>query len=301
MQYNHPRRYFLSPAPKSLIIKWKGEIVGACHGKPLRIGLKFGVLLFLFPLLTACGTDGVNQQTQVAYSTAVATQRLAFQLTATVDVERGLITLEAVQDRINRALEQRQFIISTLEARGLDVSNFIQLATPTPAPFSPTPMQQVSATPENTPRLGDTPTPTPIIITPLAITPTVQSISQSPTQASSTFANSPLRDVVMSTDVGADDCAVGVTNIFSVSSSKIYVVARAVGVQSGTNLGARWKKADGTELVRFEFIPDFNIDDACIWFFADSTDFPFEAGNYEVVLEINFIQATEPTIFTINP
>lgn len=286
---NHPKIKFISPPNTSLC--WDRE-------------LQFGILFFFMMLMvftSACGTDGVNQQTQVAYSTAVATQRLAFQLTATVDVERGLITLEAVQDRINRALEQRQFIISTLEARGLNVSQFIQLATPTPAPFSPTPMQQVSATPENTPIVVDTPLPTAIVITPLAITPTIQSISQQPTQAIASFANSPLRDVVMSTDVGTDDCAVGVTNTFSVNSPKIYVVARAVGVQSGTNLGARWQKVDGTELVRFEFIPDFNIDDACIWFFADSTDFPFEAGNYEVTLEINFVQATEPIVFTIAP
>lgn len=262
----------------------------------LRSRILFLTFISVF-LTTACGVEGVNQQTQVAYQTAVATQRESFRVTATVDVERALVTLDAIQDRIDRALEQRQFIISTLEARGLNMSQF---ATPTFAPVSPIPPAQ-TATP-NTPIAGDTPLPTPIQITPLSITPTSQPVLAVTSQAVTTdFSNSPLREVVMSLGVGDDDCAVNLTNVFSATIPEIYVVARAVGVQSGTNLGARWAKADETELARFEFIPDFDIDDACIWFFATSDDFSFEAGNYTVTLEINFVPASPPIAFTITP
>ena len=105
----------------------------------------------------------------------------------------------------------------------------------------------------------------------------------------------------MSQRVGNDDCAVGVTNTFSVSSTQIYIVARAVGVQSGTRLGSVWRKADGTPLVEFDFTPDFTIQDACIWFFAAPEDFPFEAGSYTVTLTVNNQPASNPVPFTIAP
>jgi hypothetical protein len=264
------------------------------------VKLRFRILFLTFIsvfITTACGAEGVNQQTQVAYQTAVATQRESFRVTATVEAERGLVTLDAIQDRIDRALEQRQFIISTLEARGFNMNQF---ATPTLAPISPSPV--ALTTTSNTPIAGDTPLPTSIIITPLAITPTsppVLAVTSAP--LTTNFSNSPLREVVMARGVGNDDCAVNITSAFSATTPEIYVVARAVGVQSGTNLGARWAKSDGTELVRFEFVPDFNIEDACIWFFATSDDFPFVAGGYTVTLEVNFVPASPPIPFTIAP
>ncbi|MDX2076888.1 MAG: hypothetical protein SFZ02_10685 [bacterium] len=249
-------------------------------------------------LLSACGASSTDQQTMVAYNTAIATQRAVFYLTATVDAERGFVTLDAIQDRIDRAMVQRQFMLSTLEARGVDISRLPQLTTPTPAPFSPTPSDSSAIT--ATPMIGDTPLPTAVVVTLIAITPTANIAQQSPAQNTANT-NSPLRDVVMAQGVGDDDCAVGITNTFSVNTAEIYVVARAVGVQAGTNLGASWAKADGTALVRFDFTPDFDIEDACIWFFAAPEDFPFEAGGYSVVLDINNVPVGTPIPFIIAP
>lgn len=261
-------------------------------------GMRFICLIFI---LSACGADGVSQQTMVAYNTLASTQRASFYITATVDAERGRVTLDAIQDRIDRALVQRQFMLSTLEARGIDTSQLPRPTTPTPAPQSPTPADLPPA--DVTPLVGDIPLPTAVIITPLAVTPTVF-VPQGPAQstpANVSLPNSPLRDVVMSQRVGNDDCAVGVTSTFSVNSAEIYIVARAVGVQSGTRLGSVWRKADGTTLVEFDFTPDFNIRDACIWFFAAPDDFPFEAGSYTVTLTVNNQPASNPVPFTIAP
>ncbi|HRF95656.1 MAG TPA: hypothetical protein PLZ51_10695 [Aggregatilineales bacterium] len=282
-----------------------GMTVGAQYIAPLRPIYPMGnrrdtihhvrlfTLFIILMTLSACGASSTDQQTMVAYNTAIVTQRAVFYLTATVEAERGFVTLDAIQDRIDRAIIQRQFMLSTLEARGVDISRLPQLTTPTPAPFSPTPSDSsaITATPMN----GDVALPTAVVVTLIAITPTSNIPQATPN------ANSPLRDVVMSQGVGNDDCAVGVTNTFSVNTAEIYVVARAVGIQAGTNLGASWAKADGTALVRFDFTPDFDIENACIWFFAAPEDFPFEAGGYSVVLDINNVPVGTPIPFIIAP
>jgi len=263
---------------------------------PIGQLIRQAVFFFLAMCLSACGVSGADQQTMVAYNTLASTQRSVFYLTATADAERGFITLDAIQDSIDRALVQRQFMLSTLEARGIDTSQLPQIRTPTPVTLVP----NVPLAPTATSTLtgGDVALPTSVIVTPLVISP-MPFVAQ-PVQQTA-LPNSPLRDIVMSQGVGDDDCAVGVTNTFSVNTTEIYVVARAIGVQSGTNLGARWATADGTELVRFEFIPDFTIENACIWFFANSTDFPFVAGGYTVLLEVNAVPASAPVAFTLTP
>ena len=52
-------------------------------------------------------------------------------------------------------------------------------------------------------------------------------------------------------------------------------------------------------LLRVEFVPGFVIEDACIWFFADQTDFPFTPGNYSVYLALNGVTATPMISFSI--
>lgn len=255
-------------------------------------------LVFLILILAACGADGVSQQTMVAYQTFVSTQRASFYITATVDAERGQVTLNAIQQRIDRALTQRQFMLATLQARGIDTSRLPPPLTPTPVP--PSPASDDISNPEATANVLDTPLPTSVIITPFIITPTVTT-SVTLAFVATPMPNSPLRDIVMAQGVGRDDCPVGVTNTFSVNSARIYIVARAVGVQSGTRLGSIWQKADGTPLVQFDFTPNFNIRDACIWFFATPDDFPFEAGNYTVILTVNDQVASNPVLFTITP
>ncbi|RMG83880.1 MAG: hypothetical protein D6712_12385, partial [Chloroflexi bacterium] len=62
----------------------------------------------------------------------------------------------------------------------------------------------------------------------------------------------------------------------------------------------RWQY-QGEEVVRFDFVPDFNIDGACIWFFIEPADAPFNPGTWSVVLDINDSPAIPPLTFVIQP
>ena len=99
-----------------------------------------------------------------------------------------------------------------------------------------------------------------------------------------------LSDVVTSTGVRNDDCASNPTNQFESNADSIYVVATAHNIPSGTTLVSRWRR-DGSELVVLDFTPDYDIDNACIWFFIDQTDTPFTPGNWDVTLQVGGITA----------
>ena len=103
----------------------------------------------------------------------------------------------------------------------------------------------------------------------------------------------------MATGIGPDDCATGITNQFTGETERIYIVACTVDVQAGTVIGSQWR-LDDIELARFDFVPDFVIEDACVWFFADQTDFPFTPGAYTVQLTLNGVPAAPPIPFTIS-
>jgi hypothetical protein len=97
--------------------------------------------------------------------------------------------------------------------------------------------------------------------------------------------------------VDDNDCAVNPTSSFSTATEQIYVVAVAAGLQPGSTIvTSRWRQ-EGTEVVTFDFNPEFS--EGCLWFFIDQTDITFTPGNWSVELEINGGLVGAPLPFTI--
>lgn len=242
-------------------------------------------LLVILLILSACATPGTQQQTLVAHETFVATERGRIAQVGTVEYERLLVTLEFSETQIARAIVQQNAMASTLQARGFTFN------------VQPEFTAEPGIVPSITPTLdASQPTATPaLIVTPFFVEPPTQ-----PAAVNTTAPSSPLSEFVMASSVGDDDCAQSATNQFTSQTAEIYVVARARNIPAGTQFLSRWFNQDtGEELAVFDFTPDFIIEDACIWFYATTDDFPFNAGNYAVVLEMNGQPVSERIPFVI--
>ncbi|MEQ9032731.1 MAG: hypothetical protein RLP44_28680 [Aggregatilineales bacterium] len=240
-------------------------------------------MLWLIVMLVMAGCAGASsqQQTLEAVATTQSANLAEIGATATAQSERLQITLEGVETQIARIQSQRVFMISTLEARGIAVDN-LQGITLEPLTATPTPFGLVA---------NDTPTPTENLNVPDTLI--------SPTPPPSGF-SSPLGlgNIVTSTSVGADDCALDVANQFTPDTPEIYLVATATGFTDNTTVTTSWTR-EGTVLTDFSYTYDA-IDRACIWFFADQTDFEFLPGSYTITVGVNGTIAGQVN-FVINP
>jgi hypothetical protein len=255
------------------------------------------LILFLLMLgvLAACDNVATGQQTLVAFDEDMEGRREQLAATSTASMEILLLTLDASDVQLGRVRSQQQDMIATLETRGIA---FQPPATLPPAStLAPT-------TDFNLPQetLAPDVTPTEIPITPFmtfsppTLTP-VPTPSPVEDEAEIDYPDN-LRDIVLASAVRDDDCAQQPMSHFSVSSERIYIVARAFNIQSNTEITSIWSR-DGEELTRFSFTPDFVIDNACIWFYADSTDFEFVVGDYSILLQINGAPAAPAIAFPI--
>lgn len=241
--------------------------------------LWFVVLL----LATACMSDPSAGQTAAAANATLGTQVALRRVTATYDADRRFVTQSALETSAALAQRRQGQIVSTLAELGYptpDVRQITPAALPTNPAFAlntPTPDVFETASGGIT-RAAPTTDP---FVTPDTPTPTPGPATNTPDPSLPRVEN-----VVMSTGVGNDDCANGVTSTFTSSASEIYVVASAFNVPRGATIASRWFRG-AEDLTRFEFAPDFDINGACIWFFADQTDFAFNAGAYRVEIEIN--------------
>lgn len=228
--------------------------------------------------LAGCVSSGTDQQTLEAYNSTLNAQLSSIQTTATVERERLLVTIEHAETRVAHVSTQQREMLSTLEERGVDTSILPSVITE-PAPASnndlPTPAIQVN---DNRPPVATPPavTVTQVQVTPFTVTP--EAVTPEAQQAN-------LTDLVTSRRVGNDDCALDITNQFESDTQQIYVVARAVNIQAGMTITSTWWQ-NGTQVATFDFAPDFDIENACIWFFAEQSDFQFAPGNYQVALQI---------------
>jgi hypothetical protein len=102
----------------------------------------------------------------------------------------------------------------------------------------------------------------------------------------------------MTERVGADDCPIGNSRVFSSQAQAIYVVARAVNAPRGTQFTSRWLLRN-EEVIRYDFVPDFDIARACIWFYIDPSEVTFTPGPWAVILQVNGQDAAPPVEFTI--
>jgi len=235
-----------------------------------------GLLLSLL-LLTACAAseDRSELLTQAAF---VGRQRAELASTATVQTARLQTTLDYSGTRVGLAATQSQLLKSTLAALGtpMDVLDAFQRdfigTIPTPAP-------------PGDPASPRSPTPNRPLITPPAASPSPASGPR-------------LEDIALTERVGADDCPIGNANSFSAQAQAIYVVARAVDAPSGTVFSSRWLLRN-EEVIRYEFIPNFAIERACIWFYIDPQEVAFTPGPWAVILQVNGQDAAPPIAFTI--
>lgn len=244
-------------------------------------------------IISGCVASRPDEAEVIAAHATEATEIALLRQTVTYEADQRKITMEYLATSATRTTLRQLAILATMSALGLDTSNIRQI---TPAATA-TPVIEMIMPTVNDPlaggggvtRLPSTPdfrTPLPTN-TPLA--PTATADPNAPT----------LTNIVTSNSVGSDDCATQVTNQFSSGAAEIYVVATANRIPAGATLGSRWQR-DGEEIAFFSFTPDFNIDGACIWFFAAPSDFEFTPGTgYSVTLEIDGTAAADPVTFQI--
>ncbi|MCS6835970.1 MAG: hypothetical protein NZ750_08135 [Anaerolineae bacterium] len=233
-------------------------------------------LLALLLALTACVPQADPElETQAAF---IGTQRAQLEASATVQTARLQTTLDYSGTRVSAAATQSQLLKATLIAMG----------TP-PADLEAFQRQFMESRPSSTPDTAQSgPSPT---TDRLAVTP--------PDLPSPTPTTGPrLVDIVMTERVGADDCPIGNSSVFSTRSEAIYVVARAVNAPRGTVFTSRWLLRN-EEVIRYDFAPDFDIARACIWFYIDPNEVRFAPGPWAVVLQVNGQDAAPPVEFII--
>lgn len=252
-----------------------------------------GVLLAAL-ILAACGADPSADAALEAEHAALATEVADARATATFAADSRAVTREYLATASTLAAQRQRQILLTLTSSGIDTSSAAQItpmATITSAAADAVATFAVSGA---MPAGGVTRIPT----TPQFRTAVPTNTSPAPTPTIDP--NGPnFTNVQTAPSVGEDDCAVNPSAVFATETTEIYIVATANNVLPGMTLGSRWLK-DGVELAVFTFQPDFAINGNCVWFFATSDDFLFEAGAYTVQLEIDARPAAPPLTFSIS-
>jgi hypothetical protein len=258
--------------------------------KPLRY-----LILPLIVILTSCASANV-EQTLIAQNDALSTQMADLYATSTVNTDHLMLTLENAQAQLTNVQFQSIVIGGTLVARGVDPTALAMFTPQGSINFAQQPTQPVSSdgqvgatifapTPQGA---RETATPNPSLIQPQA------------TEAATAVTGATLYNLVMSTGVNSDDCAIDQITQFSAANPEIYIVARTQGIRAGMNLLSRWS-LNGTEQISHDFTPENDIpDDRCVWFYIDQGEVTFSAGDWSVQLEIDGAPVAS-TQFTITP
>lgn len=237
------------------------------------------IILVLVLLISACSANEV-EQTLVADNAMLSTQIVDLRVTATYQADLLKQTQEYIQTIVPKAGRLRDELASTLQASGIDVTlrpvdpdpSFVLGALPTPLPPN-TGAQQQSIIVEGT-------------AMPAPAQPGSTSNVPVTGAATPTVGQPTLFNLITAQGVGSNDCALSSVTVFPAETPQIYVVATAANVKAGSTLGANWYLGD-TLLTSQEFSPENDIDNNCIWFYAEPVDFPFTAGSYRVDLLIN--------------
>jgi hypothetical protein len=247
---------------------------------PRRAGALVGIVALL--ALAACGPATIDP-TLLAEHNALSTQIVDLRATATVLFDQFALTSEFAGTSVARERRRNLELIATLQSVGLDPTAL--------AGVSPQPLPQSTPTPQFQPTQ-------PGAITPVPVTNAVPSAGNA-SVPTATLGAPTVFNVMTAENVGENDCAIGPMSQFSSSAERIYVSATAANITPGTVLGSQWYDAANTLLVSHDFTPDFEIDENCIWFYVDQTDFAFIPGNYAVQLTINGAAAGPLVPFTI--
>lgn len=276
--------------------------------------LLFGGSTVASLLLSACNffNQPADLQTESLQNELAQTQIAAVRATATVNADRVLITLESAQTAVGNVNLQSTRIASTLIAGGMA---FVDASAITPvAPVqdmnmaTSTPNSQI-ANPLLTPGApvvnsggaaqGDT-----SLIQMTATAPADQSANDTP--ADPNAAN--LTNITLTDTVGADDCPIAAANVFTESTTEIYVTAVGNNISAGTTIDSTWW-LNGNQMQYYSWTPDFAVNGACIWFRLPAAEVTFTPGNWTVDLTIGgvaagsasfTIEGTAPTEIDVN-
>lgn len=236
----------------------------------------FAILVLL---LAACSNSSESELTLVAQNVAMSTSIADARITASVEADRMQITLEYAQTEVERAHDEGTALSSTLVARGTPAAAFSNL-TPQPGALNaPSPAAAQAPSSDNPLATPDTSTGNTSEIT---ATPDVPRLT----------------NIVLSSGVGDNDCALDTQTQFSTSAEKIYVVATASNIPKTSTLTSHWLRGSD-EVAKFDFQPKSDIGQACIWFYIDQTDVQFTAGEWSVSLDIAGTPVGSPVPFTI--
>ncbi len=275
----------------------------------MTIPPKRAILAALIPatmlIVSACNFFAPqNEPLELLDANPAATEVAALRATATVETDRQMATLEAINTAIRAVDVQSTRIAATLIARGTAVID-IGFLTPLPAtdlaagsggqPIDPAGDSDVI--PLVTPGGGAqgnaalTPNaPQPTVFT----TPTPLPGAEQPTQAA--VSGGTLSQITLTRAVGANDCPTSAETVFTTADTEIYLTAVAQ-VSAGSQIVSRWLFG-GTEIVAYDWAPDFDIDGACIWFYMPASAVEYTPGTWTVELSVNGVSAGSAS-FTI--
>lgn len=96
----------------------------------------------------------------------------------------------------------------------------------------------------------------------------------------------------------SDDCADGTQTQFASNSQRIYVTARALNIKQGTQMTVEWD-FNGTKVANDSYTIPRDDNDFCFWFYLDSSQITFSAGQWSVRLFANGNPIGAPVTFTI--
>lgn len=252
-------------------------------------------------LLAACGTDDTVRTLEANHMLA-GTQVADLRITASVQAARAQTTLDFMQTRAAFAAIQSGLLESTLAASGTDES-YLETQRDLILGSSPTPSITPTLAPEETEN-PDFPTFTPVSETPTATIPGVTPIfpTSPPTPTLPPDPNAlRLENPVTALAAGNDGCGLNITSSFTLDTPEIYVLVKVYNIQANSvTFSAHWTYEGQPIGSIFDYTPNRNYDELCIWFFVDQTDFEFLAGNYTVGINVDGVPAFAPLQFTVS-
>ncbi|MEO1444022.1 MAG: hypothetical protein AAFV33_26725, partial [Chloroflexota bacterium] len=245
--------------------------------------------------ISACGAivgPTAQEMTLQAQNNEMSTQIFDLRQTATVEVDRMMITVEHAQTEVSSVQLQRDAMRATSLARGTDPA-FFEASIPggNNLPVGITPEVLIPVDP-NDPAVAP-----PITPAGAPVQPQGQPTQPAP-QPTVPLDGPRLSSPTLTTSVGNDDCATASLNTFEAATPEIYIVATAMEFPANTTVTTTWTR-DGQVMDSYDFTYDFEIDGACIWSFIDQTDFAFTPGNWAVQLQLSTGGGVGPLPFSI--
>jgi hypothetical protein len=257
--------------------------------------IRYGVLLTMLVLLTACATNNDEVNTLIAQNITLSTEVASARGTATAAADQIRITSDFFATQAQGASDRQLFIVRTLDALGVDTSG-VSLITPQLLP--PTPVGGAEAAVQSNVAGGG--------ITVVAPTPLEFGTTTMPTLDTASTPFPPtidptqpnLGNASVSSSVGSDDCATGSSSVFDVTTPEIYAVGTANNFPAGYSLTFTWTR-NGEALLTDTFTWDSPVNGACIWYFVTPADFEFLPGSYTVSFDNNGVQVASLVTFEL--